>query len=128
MTKYIFEMPEKHQRALISACFYAAQKLRDQKENPKIRYEMAMLSHGLGILKRDSEQPKSGDKAAILSKDFCHRLEQIFSHDNPAYDDVLAELIDYVDTKLSVYNPQYLAGKPEEMRIEQAQIRNTEKK
>lgn len=128
MTKYIFEMPEKHQRALISACFYAAQKLRDQKENPKIRYEMAMLSHGLGILKRVSEQPKSGDKAAILSKDFYHRLEQIFSHDNPAYDDVLAELIDYVDTKLSVYNPQYLAGKPEEMRIEQAQIRNTEKK
>lgn len=128
MTKLIFEMPEQHQRALISACFFAAQKLRDQKENPKRRYEMAMLSHGLGILKRDSEQPKNCDKAAILSKDFRHRLEQVFSHDNPAYDDVFAELIDYVDTKLSIYNPQYLAGKPAEMHIEQSKIRNTEKK
>ena len=114
-----YQMPASYRQSLIAACHHEAEALRTEKDEQKKRYITAMLAHGLALLKRDSEQQEKPlqDDTENLKQNVNAVIagRQDSSH-------ICDQLIDYVEAKLALYNPDFVQQKPDEMKYHKKQI------
>lgn len=119
MSKMHYQIPHKQKLALITAAHHESQKLRHLPENSERRYLTAMITHGLGILRRDAERAENKDDTEMLMQ----KIERQMSGDTqPTHcASLIAELGAYVETKLAVYNPEYQLHKPDALQIKKSE-------